>query len=342
MDDLNGRPGALVDLARIPARTIENSNAEDAGLFRAAIESELMRLAETTRANYGVGLRRFSEWLRDQSCSDKDAEPLPFLLSAGAAKANAIVSQYLVSLGEQGLAPGTVALRLAPLKWGITLARKMGLTNWEIFVKGPAVVAYRDVRGHKPEDTQKMFVGIKGTTEIDLRDKALVLLLACLAFRRSEITSLRICDYDSDEQTVLVQGKGRLERTRSSLPTQVAIAIDAYLLTRGDDFGAESALFAAYSRSQAPGRALTANALYRRVKTLAKRGGVEGRVTPHGFRHCAITQALNALDGDIRRVSSFARHAKIQTTTIYDDERRDLAGGVAEVLAALVSPSENL
>jgi integrase len=305
-------------------------------LFKGAVTTELKRLAATTRANYSAGLERFAMWLNSREPGAAPLDPLSWLLSRGAARSNALVSEYLVMLDANALAPGTIALRLAPLKWGVSLARKMGLVDWELFVKGPAVRPYKDVRGHAPEDTQQMLVAIKGTSEIDLRDRAIVLLLACLALRRSEVASLRVCDFDPERKTLMVRGKGHVERARLSVPVQVSGAIVNYLASREAPPTPEGPLLVAYSRSQTSGRALTSNALYKRVRTLARRAGIQGRVTPHGFRHCAITQALNALDGDIRRVSSFARHAKIQTTTIYDDDRQDLAGGVANVLADLV------
>jgi integrase/recombinase XerC len=61
---------------------------------------------------------------------------------------------------------------------------------------------------------------------------------------------------------------------------------------------------------------LTASGIYRRVCRLAQIANLPGRVTPHGLRHAAITAALDALNGDLRRVRAFARHSKAETTLI--------------------------
>lgn len=65
---------------------------------------------------------------------------------------------------------------------------------------------------------------------------------------------------------------------------------------------------------------------------LGRRAGVP--VRPHGLRHAAITTGLEATGGDVRRVARFARHADVRTTMRYDDERADLAGSVARLVAA--------
>ena len=56
------------------------------------------------------------------------------------------------------------------------------------------------------------------------------------------------------------------------------------------------------------------------------------RARPHGLRHAAITEALELTGGDVRRVQRFSRHRSLQTLLRYDDNRQDLAGGVARRL----------
>ena len=57
------------------------------------------------------------------------------------------------------------------------------------------------------------------------------------------------------------------------------------------------------------------------------------KVRPHGLRHAAITSALDATGGDVRRVSRFSRHRDIKTVMVYDDARADLGGEVAALVA---------
>jgi integrase/recombinase XerC len=68
------------------------------------------------------------------------------------------------------------------------------------------------------------------------------------------------------------------------------------------------------------------------VHELAESAGLARALRPHGIRHQSITQALDATNGDVRRVQKFARHLSTATTIRYDDARRDLAGEVARLL----------
>jgi integrase/recombinase XerC len=57
-------------------------------------------------------------------------------------------------------------------------------------------------------------------------------------------------------------------------------------------------------------------------------------VRPHGLRHLAITSALDLTKGDVRAVQKFSRHRDMRVLNTYDDNRRDLAGDVARLVAA--------
>jgi integrase/recombinase XerC len=69
------------------------------------------------------------------------------------------------------------------------------------------------------------------------------------------------------------------------------------------------------------------------VADLGTRAGL-GHVRPHGLRHASVTAALDA-GVDIRKVQKFSRHRDLRTLTLYDDNRSDMAGEVAAVVAGL-------
>ena len=49
-----------------------------------------------------------------------------------------------------------------------------------------------------------------------------------------------------------------------------------------------------------------------------------------------MTDALDATGGDVRMVQRFSRHRDLRTLTIYDDNRLDLGGDVARLVAGRV------
>jgi len=53
----------------------------------------------------------------------------------------------------------------------------------------------------------------------------------------------------------------------------------------------------------------------------SKNAGIKKQMSPHRLRHSAITAALDATDGDVRKVQKLSRHRNLNTLMIYDDNR---------------------
>ncbi len=84
------------------------------------------------------------------------------------------------------------------------------------------------------------------------------------------------------------------------------------------------------ARAHEPGR-ITPQSLTRLVKRLGREAGL--KVTPHGLRHAAITDALDLSNGNLRAVQRFSRHRDPRVLSVYDDNREDLGGQVAALVA---------
>jgi integrase/recombinase XerC len=123
-------------------------------------------------------------------------------------------------------------------------------------------------------------------------------------------------------------GKGRTEKTRLTLPSETQDALRGWLSVRGDEPGA---LFLNFDRA-GKGKRLTGKGVYNTVRRLGADLGL--KTWPHGLRHAAITEALDLTGGDVRKVQRFSRHRDLQTLTIYDDNRVDLAGEVSKLVAS--------
>ncbi len=160
------------------------------------------------------------------------------------------------------------------------------------------------------------------------RDKAAIRLLYDLGLRRGEVVGLDVGDVDLEVGTLAVLGKGRSEKTRLTLPPETQAALREWLSVRGDPPGP---LFPNFDRAR-KGRRLTGAGLYALVRKLGQSVGVD--VWPHGLRHTAITEALDLTEGDVRAVQRFSRHRDVRVLTIYDDNRTDMAGKVARMVAS--------
>ena len=79
---------------------------------------------------------------------------------------------------------------------------------------------------------------------------------------------------------------------------------------------------------------LAANGLYKIIRGYGRKLGLS--LAPHKLRHSAITAALDATGGDLRRVQKLSRHADLRTLSIYDDNRSDFQGEVTGILSGLL------
>lgn len=164
-----------------------------------------------------------------------------------------------------------------------------------------------------------------------IRDRAMLSLAYACGLRVSELTGLRLADYDRrDPASLHVTGKGRRERVLP-LWKETRAALDVWLRLRNPD--GDPALF--HNRS---GRAMSQSGfeyvLASHVAIAAKKAPslAEKRVTPHVLRHSCAMHTLQAT-GDVRKVSLWLGHASIQSTEIYlradPTEKLEMVAGVA-------------
>lgn len=250
------------------------------------------------------------------------------LLANGAGHGNATALRYRNHLSDRGLAPSTVGRRLAALRSVVKLARVLGLVNWKIEIKGPKIETLRDTRGPGLDGFRAMLAAVRGDSPKARRDRALLRLLHDLGLRRAEVASLDLEHLDGE--TVRVLRKGRTERKSMSLPPETREALDGWVAARGESPGP---LFLSLD-NRSRGHRLTGHGIRHVVRTISARTGRP--CAPHALRHSSITTALDLTNGNLRGAAKFAGHLNPQTTGRYDDNRQDLGGQIAKLVAAAV------
>ena len=181
----------------------------------------------------------------------------------------------------------------------------------------------RSATGSRDAPAARAQPGAKG-----LRDVALLRLLHDLGLRRSEAVRLDTDAVDLQRNRIFVPGRERAPKEPVSLPEPTRAALAAWLEARGPEPGP---LFVNFDRA-GKGNHLTGAAVYHIVSWLGAKAGLT--VRPHGLRHLAITTALDRSNGDVRAVAKFSRHQDLRTLSRYRDNRPDLAGKVASLVAA--------
>ena len=144
-----------------------------------------------------------------------------------------------------------------------------------------------------------------------LRDAAAIELLFATGMRISELCSLKDCDVDLYDATVLIYGKGRKER-RIQIGSEDVVRI---LTTYKKDFREEIQLCQHFFANQS-GKAFSDQAVRRMICKYRSLASIEMHITPHMFRHTFATCLLEA-DVDIRFIQEMLGHSSINVTEIY-------------------------
>jgi len=263
------------------------------------------------------------------------AEAARLLIAGGPAEANTLALGWRNDLLERGLGPATINRRLAALRSLVKLARLLGMASFTLEVENLRVTPYRDTRGPGPDGFRLLMEAAGEASAKALRDRAILRLLYDLALRRAEVVALNVSDVDFDLARLTILGKGRRQVEALTLPDPTRTALAAWLAARGPSPGP---LFVNFDRA-GKGRRLTGAGLYLIIQTLGRKVGLT--VRPHGLRHAGITAALDLTNGNLRAVQRYSRHKDPRILAVYDDNRTDIAGEVARLVASggSVSPS---
>ncbi len=286
-----------------------------------------------TRHAYGKDIRDF---FRRIANTEATPEMVTYFLQLDQKSAVALVLRYKGMMLEVGLKEATINRRLAALKSLVKLARLAGRCSYSLDeVKGEKVRVYQDTTGIS-KDVYRKVLGMPNRNEIrGKRDYALLRLLWDNALRRGEVSKANIGDFDGEARRLKIRGKGKgsgFELVDLSVVT--AEAIRDWLYARSE-LNLELPLFTSLDPVK-KGHRLGGSGIYWIVQYYFKLAGVKKQMSPHRIRHSSITAALDATNGNVRKVQKLSRHSQIDTLMVYDDNRQQDQLAISELLANMV------
>lgn len=142
----------------------------------------------------------------------------------------------------------------------------------------------------------------------EIRDLAMIDMLASTGMRVGEMVLLNRADIDFNERECVVFGKGSKERI-VYFDARTKIHLQNYLGSRSDD---NPALFVSLGK---PYNRLTINGIETRLRQFGKRLGLD-RVHPHKFRRTLATMAIDK-GMPIEQLQQLLGHKRIDTTLQY-------------------------
>jgi site-specific recombinase XerD len=274
--------------------------------WRAAIElldQDLRRrgAADGTRGLYRTDVEELGRWAARYAIAPEEID-YPWL------------RRYAAQLAERGLAPRTVARKLAGLRACFRVLVEHGRMegNPAELLASPKL-PQRLPRALKPADVSALLDRIPASTPLEQRDRALFELAYACGLRAEELVDLDVGSIDFDAEQVRVEGKGG--KTRYVPVGEHALRAVARYLERArgtlDAGTGEPALFLSKT-----GRRLSTSDVRRRLRTWARQAASQGAVHPHALRHSFATHLLEG-GADLRAIQALLGHASISTTQVY-------------------------
>ncbi len=257
--------------------------------------------AAATRAIYARDVEELGRWAVPYALAPADVD-YPWL------------RRYAAQLAERGLAPRTLARKLAALRACFRVLVEHGLMegNPAELLASPKL-PQRLPRALKPADVAALLDRIPASTPLETRDRALFELAYASGLRADELVRLDVGSVDFDAEQVRVEGKGG--KTRFVPVGEHALAAIGRYLERArgalDAGPGEPALFLSKT-----GRRLSTSDVRRRLRTWARHAATQGAVHPHALRHSFATHLLEG-GADLRAIQALLGHASISTTQVY-------------------------
>jgi site-specific recombinase XerD len=274
------------------------------------VERNLSRL---TIRNYAIYLRRLTMWLADEFPELDTVEKLDLKT----VRAYRLFLSRLVDDTGKPLKKITqnyyiITLR-SFLKWLIK-------NDYKVLAPEKIELPKQDSRSLKfltADQVNYLLAQPYLSTEIDLRDKAILEVLFSTGLRVSELVSLDCEQINFKTREFGIIGKGRRHRIVFLSPRAVKWLL-RYLEERTDDY---SPLFIRYSRGEDREKdgekmRLTPRSVQRIVKKYVKRAKLSVDATTHTLRHSFATDLLTH-GADLRSVQELLGHKNVATTQVY-------------------------
>jgi integrase/recombinase XerD len=266
-------------------------------------------LAENSLKSYGRDLSYFLEFLEVERVDLEGVDPSTLV-------------DFEVWLGDRSLALSSINRTNSAVKSFLIYCAREFSINLPTGEITSHKVARKLPKALTVEEVTSLIDSARSLSNLtSLRDVALLELLYSTGGRVSEIIGINVADLakvESDNeiiQTIKLRGKGSKERI-VPIGSYALAALDDYLVRVRPVLAAksgkgESALFL-----NTRGGRLSRQSAWNIVLESAKACGLEGKVSPHVFRHSYATHLLDG-GADIRVVQELLGHSSVTTTQIY-------------------------
>jgi integrase/recombinase XerD len=224
------------------------------------------------------------------------------------------ISIYLAERKRGRLAAASIKLVVVALKifFRYLVARKLVKRDPTETLSLPRIERYLPETLNELQ-VEQLLDGANTAVPLGLRDRAMIELLYASGLRISELAGARLENFNAEERTLRVIGKGNKMRI-VPVGRKACAALAVYLSAERPKLvsrGSGNEIFLS-----ARGTKLTTVRIWQIVKRLAKRSGLDTNIYPHLLRHSFATHLLGN-GADLRIIQEMLGHADISTTQVY-------------------------
>ena len=257
-----------------------------------------------TIAGYGRDLAEYAAYLDSRGVESPEAVTRD------------VVTGFIATLWERGLAPSSVERKVAALKGFHKFLVREGMTDNHPTARLPLPkVPQRLPCVVSIDEVDRLLSQPFPDGPVGLRDRAMLETLYGCGLRASELIGLELTDLDLAEGTLRVFGKGGKERI-VPIAGMAEHALQAYL-EHGRPYLRMKRSLATSSSAvflNARGSRLSRQTVFTMVRSYGARVGLQ--LHPHTLRHSFATHLLEG-GADLRALQEMLGHADISTTQVY-------------------------
>jgi integrase/recombinase XerD len=243
---------------------------------------------------------------------------LAFLEGAGCLEPGQVkpidVAAFIGSLKDAGLSPRSRARALSAVRM---FHRFLVVENYTDS-NPTSVIESPRIPGKLPDvlskiEVDSLLMSASGSTQIDLRDRAMLELLYATGLRVSELVALKASDINLVAGYLMTSGKGEKERL-VPVGDSAKAALADYLTSLKD--GPEERKGNRFLFLTRLGGKMSRQSFWNIIKKRALQAGIMKSISPHTLRHSFATHLLEN-GADLRSVQMMLGHADLSTTQIY-------------------------
>ena len=221
---------------------------------------------------------------------------------------NVCIQSYLSNLYIANISPSSVSRKLSVIKSYGKYLSKFKSINCDYLQTIILPKKEKKLPNFLHEDELNKLLNLPTNTLLEIRNSLIVNLLYSSGIRLSELTNLRISQYNKNQNIFKIKGKGNKERM-VIFSKKSKDLLELYLSLRTDTN-------CSYLLINKNGQKLTNRGVELILKNISKKYLGHDKLHPHMLRHTFATKLLNS-GMDLRVLQELLGHTSLNATQIY-------------------------